>query len=322
MTNEVTNDEQLTSDEVRSLLYERKNWGRWGEHDQKGAINLITPAKRLEAASAVRTGETLSLSRPLNTNPAPNNARPAQHYTQYWYDGGEGPKGACCEGEPGGWAVDYYGVEYHGYATTHLDALCHVWDTEGMYNGRDPHEHVTTNGATFGGVEQWAGDLVTRGVILDIPGLRGVDYVTADQPVHAWELEAAARAQGVEVRPGDALCVNMGREKWDSERPDHKYGSPSDALPGMHASCLRYLRDKDISILGWDMLDAWPWKYDVAWSVHGAIWAYGIAVVDNMVLDQLAQACRKRNSYEFMLVLAPLVVEGGTGSPINPLAIL
>jgi kynurenine formamidase len=311
-----------TEKEVKASLFERNNWGRWGDADERGAINLITPGKRREALAAVRTAHTMSLSRPINTAAAPNNPEPAMHYMRFWHDGGEGPRNHQSDAEPGGWSADFYGVFYHGYATTHLDALSHVWDSAGLYNGRDPHQHVTTDGASFGGVQHWADGIVTRGVLVDIPRHRGVDYVTVDEPVHGQEIEEAIKVQGTSVSAGDALCVYMGREKWDLAHPDAPYGTEPEPRPGMHASCLPYIRDHDVSLVGWDMMDAQPWHYNVAWTVHGAIWAYGIALIDNMLLEDLADSCAERSAYDFMLVVAPLVVVGGTGSPVNPLAIL
>ncbi|SDH53107.1 cyclase family protein [Pseudonocardia oroxyli] len=312
-----------SSDDVRSYLFERNNWGRWGEHDERGAINLITPEKRLSALASVRTGETLSLSRPISTRASGNNPQPALHYVKTWHGSGDEVSPRSATAESGGFAADFYGVFYHGCSTTHLDALSHVWDEQGLYNNRDPADHITSDGVTFGGVQHWSSDIVTRAVLLDIPRYRGVDYVSVDSPVHGWELEGAARQQGVALTPGDAVCVYMGREKWQADNPDTLYGDhAAGERPGMHASCLPFLRDNDVSVLGWDMLDAKPWAYDVAFTVHGSIWAYGLALVDNMVLEPLAEACAARRAHDFMLLVAPLVVPGGTGSPVNPIALL
>jgi len=308
--------------EVRAALFDRNNWGRWGDADERGAMNLITPESRLAAIGSVRSGQTLSLARTISTVADANNPEPAQHWMRFWHNGGESAVTRPDDVEPGGWAVDFYGVSYHGFATTHLDAISHVWDEQGMYNGRDPHEHVTPDGATFGGVEHWASDIVTRGVLLDVPAHRGGAYVTADTPVHGSELEQIVAAQGSELHPGDALCVYSGREAWQRDNPSTPYGMSGIPRAGLHASCLDFLRDNDLSLLGWDMLDNKPWDYDVAFTTHGVIWAYGMALVDNMILEDLAAACAKRGAYDFLLVVAPLVVKGGTGSPVNPIAIL
>jgi kynurenine formamidase len=293
-----------TREEVLSYLRERRNWGRWGDDDQRGAINLITAEKRRQAAALVRSGRSVSLSRDVPTLPGRNNPMPAEHWLRV-YDNA---------------VVDHIGIAYHGYLTTHVDGLCHVWDEAGMWNGRDPKAEVTSQGARFGAIEHWRDGITTRGVLLDVPAFRGEPSVTVEKPVHGWELEAIARAQGMSVEAGDALVVYSGREAWQAANPSWSgYRPPS---PGLHASCLAFIRDHDVSVLVWDLMDAVPNEYGLPWTVHGAIFAYGVALVDNALVQPLADACREEGRYEFMLTLAPLPVVGGTGSPVNPIALL
>ncbi len=294
-------------EEILRQRKERRNWGRWGEDDQRGAINLITPEKRAAAAGLVRSGRSVSLSRDFPTTPAPNNSSPAQHFMRYW----SGPKR--------GGAVDYLGISYHGYSATHIDALCHVWDEDGLWNGRDPEKEISSMGAHWGAIQNWSDGIITRGVLLDVPKYRGEPAVTVEKPVHGWELEAIAEAQGVSLEAGDALVVYSGREVWHADHPDWTGGEPES--PGLHASCLKFLRDHDVAVLVWDMMDAYPDDYGLHWPVHSALFSYGVALVDNALLEPLAEACSEEGRYEFMLVVAPLVVVGGTGSPANPLAL-
>ena len=292
-----------TREDVLSYLRDRRNWGRWGADDQVGAINLIPPEKRVQAARLVRSGRSVSISRDFPTLPGRGNPNPAQHFVRVFDNA----------------VVDYYGITYHGYVTTHVDALCHVWDEAGMWNGRDPKVEVTSAGARFGSIEHWRNGITTRGVLLDVPKHRGEPYVTIEKPVHGHELEAIAAAQGVRIEPGDAVVVYSGREAWQRENPAWSgYRPPS---PGLHASCLPFLRDHDIAVLSWDLMDASPNEYGVPWSVHGAIFAYGVALLDNSLLQPLAEACAEEGRYEFMLTFAPLPVVGGTGSPVNPIAL-
>src|SRR6266540_537214 len=242
-----------TEQEVRSWIRERRNWGRWGKDDQRVAMNLVTPAKRVAAVRLVQSGRSVSLSRPFPKEPGINNARPAQHYMQVI------PRGT------GAFAGDYYGIFYHGVASTHIDALCHTWDDEAMWNGRDPKKELTFDGATFGSIEHWSEGIITRAVMLDIPRHRGVPFVTEDAPVHGYEL--------------------------------------------------------DVSLLVWDMLDHLPIGYNIPWAVHACLFAYGVGLLDNVLLEPLAKACVEEKRDDFMLVIAPLVVIGGTGSPANPLAV-
>ena len=140
-----------------------------------------------------------------------------------------------------------------------------------------------------------------------------------DEPVHGWELEDIARAEGIALEPGDAIMVYSGREAYARDHDGVWGGGPE--RPGLHASCLPFIRDNDVAVIGWDMMDMMPNGYGIPWSVHGAIFAYGVALVDNSLLEPLAQACAEEARYEFMYVIAPLRVVGGTGSPVNPLAV-
>jgi hypothetical protein len=295
-----------TRAEVDGYLRDRRNWGRWGANDQVGAVNLITAEKRLQAASLVRSGRAVSLSREFPKTPALNNPTPAQHFMKRLERGA------------GGVAIDYYGISYHGQASTHLDSLCHVWNEDGMWNGRMPADEIGFDGARFGAITNWSNGIITRGVLLDVPRFRGEPFVSQERPIHGWELEDIAAAEGVTLAPGDALIVYGGREAWDRVNPI--WGSQP-ARPGLHASCLPFIRDHDAALLVWDMMDLSPNGYDVPWSVHGVIFAYGVGLVDNALLEPLAAACLEEGRYEFMLMVLPLVVVGGTGSPANPVAL-
>ena len=294
--------------EVQEYLVARRNWNRWGQDDEVGAINLISAEKRIQAAGLVQSGRIVSLSRDIPKTPGPANPEPAQHFMRTHYRTDHGI------------AADYYGLIFHGFQTTHLDALCHIWDEDGMWGGRDPRDRLTSQGSTWAGVEQWRNGIVTRGVLLDVPSFRGTPFVDLDQPVRGDELESICRLFGLELTPGDALAVYCGRERFEAANPTWR--PHVDPRPGLDASCLAFLRERDIAVLCWDQLDAIPDANGMPWSVHAAIPAFGIALVDNCKLQPLAEACAAAERYEFMLTIAPLPVRGGTGSPVNPLALL
>lgn len=296
-----------TKDEIIKLLKERSNWGRWGADDQMGAVNLITAEKRAAAARLVRSGRNLSLSRPYAKKAGDSNPNPNQHFV-FWATRPTGD----------GYAADYFGVLPHGYQTTHIDALNHTWDSDGMWNGRQPDALLKPDGISWSDIEVWRDGIITRGVLLDVPSHRGEPYVTQERPVHDWELEEIAEAQGVKVEPGDALLVYSGREALEKAHPEMSPHKPPS--PGLHASCLKFLRDHDVAVLGWDMADAMPNEYGMRWTVHHSMIAYGVVLLDGAVLGPLAQACKDEGRYEFMLVIAPLSIEGATGSPVNPIA--
>ena len=289
----------LTAEEILDYYRTRRNWGRWGADDQVGAVNLITPQKRVAAAGLVKTGRTVSLSRLFE---------PPQHFVKVTLPPGGGGSG---------YMQDYYGYIYHGSAITHVDALSHSWIREGMWNGRDPAKEVDTSGARFGDITAWSSRLITRGVLIDVPRHRRESHVTADKPVHGWEIEEIAKAQGVTVGAGDALIVYSGREAYD-RAPKKAQGRP-----GLHASCAKFIRDHDVAVLVWDLMDACegacgPARPD---RVHAVIANFGIALVDNAELEPLAAACLEERRYEFMFVALPLRVLRGSGSAANPTAI-
>jgi kynurenine formamidase len=198
-----------------------------------------------------------------------------------------------------------------------------------MYNGR-PISDVTAFGARSNSVEHWRDGIVTRGVLYDIPRLRGTDHVTLDTPVHGWDLEDAAKAQGVEPRAGDATLVRSGAGPFFEANPEFQMELPPN-YPGLHASALEYLYEHDASLLGWDLLDAANQGYPspvrfagrpMSVPIHEVAIPYmGMPLLDNCNLEQIAEVCAALGRWEFQLVVAPLIVVGGTGSPVNPIAV-
>ncbi|MGE0601265.1 MAG: cyclase family protein [Dehalococcoidia bacterium] len=294
-----------SEDEVRGYLESCKNWGRWGADDSAGTVNHITPEKRREAAALVKSGRAVSIAYPLNTVGGPGNWNPAQHFVRSLPD----------------FSVDYIGLLFHGYATTHVDALCHVFWEGKMYNGK-PSTDVTSIGARSGAVDAWKTGITTRGVLIDIPRFRGEPFVTVEKPVRAWEIEDAAKAQVSPLKPGDAVLVYSNRQGYLAANPSATPGvAPS---PGLHVDTAPYLKENDAAILGWDQMDATPSGYKVfpGLSVHVlTIVMAGMPLLDNAFLQPLAEACAEENRWEFMLTINPLNVRGGTGSPVNPVAI-
>ena len=283
-----------------------KNWGRWGPDDEFGTLNHITDAVRRQAATLVTEGRSVSCANPLAKTPGKRNANPAQHFMRF------GP--ASCS--------DYIGVSYHGFVNTHIDALCHVWTGEWgeMYNGR-PSSDVSSTGAASNSVDRWRDGIVTRGVLYDVPRFRGGDYVALDAPVHGWDLQDVAAAQGIEPRAGDAVIVRSGCDPFWAANPEFPFRFPPDT-PGVHVSVLEFLFETDAALLGWDLQEAGGQGYPARIPVHEIAIPYmGMPLLDNVNLERLAEACAELGRWEFQLTIAPLVVEGGTGSPVNPIAL-
>jgi kynurenine formamidase len=308
--------------DLSEWLFSLRNWNRWGPDDVRGTTNLISPAVILRGVAAVRHGRTVGLSREIPTVPGLDNPRPAQHFVRRKpRDGYEGA----------GSVGDYLAMEFHGLSTTHLDALGHVWDSRGAWNGMDPDAIIGLAHMEQGGVDIWKDGLVTRGVLFDVPGWRGVDYVTQERPVTGSDLRAMAADLDLPPQAGDAIVVYSGRERWSHDHgpwgapPASEFGKPisgSHHRPGLHASVLPVLREWDCSLLLWDMMDMTPSGYDAPWAVHGALHSLGLPLVDNCLLEELVDASREVDQLDFLLVIAPLRLVGGTGSPVTPVAIL
>jgi kynurenine formamidase len=303
-----------TPDKIRQLFDELSNWGRWGADDERGALNLITPEKRAQAMGLARDGVVVSCALPLPVSPAPDNPTPVQHFMTGAGDiaGQAGPLAAT---------GDYFAIAPHGMATTHLDALCHVLLEGKMYNGFDQSE-VKSNGAERNSIMAGKDGIVSRGVLLDIPRLRGVPWLEPGESISADELSAAATSQGVEVESGDILLVATGR---DARRTEHGPWSPGGVgMAGLHTDCLPWLREHDIAVLGSDGIsDAMPSGIE-GWPlpIHQIlIPSMGVHLIDNAQLGRLSAACAEQQRWEFLLALSPLRLERGTASPINPLAI-
>jgi kynurenine formamidase len=283
-------------------------WGRWGADDEKGTVNLISPEKIRQAAALVRDGRSISISRPFPTEPGPANPRPAaQALMREARAGGAGA------------SLEYLGIAYHGVSCTHVDALCHCWGPDGMWGGRNPDAVLDPTGSSWGSIDHWRHGIITRGVLLDVPAFRGTPCVEPDRPVQPGELDAIAEAQGVMPDSGDAVLIYCGRDAWDASHP--AWGSER-SRPGLHSSCLDFLKRRDVAVLGWDMMDAVPNEEGQAFGVHAAIYRLGLALVDNCDLGELIAVCRQQDRWEFMFVVSPLRLIRGTGSPANPLAIL
>jgi kynurenine formamidase len=307
-----------TSDDLAALFDAVSNWGRWGDADERGALNHLTPEHRRAAAALVRDGVTVSLAHDLPLAPSGENPYPAQHHMLAAGDA------RTSTGIPGYEATrDYVGAHVHGLGVTHVDALCHMLVDGRMYNGR-PFSDVRSDGARANTVMALADGLVGRGVLLDVAAARGVPHLPGGEVVGVAELEAAADALGVRVGPGDVLLIAHGR---DARRDELGGLTPHvDGLAGLHPDCLPWLHEREIAVLGGDGIsDPVPGLGIARWPfpVHQiGITAIGLHLVDNLALGPLAAACAERGRYEFLFTMSPLRIAGGTGCPVNPTAVL
>ena len=219
-----------SKDQVLSYLREKRNWGRWGDDDQRGAINLITPEKRKAAARLVKDGVSVSLAHDVLETASPDNPTPFEH-TMTATGGPENPSS---------YAMDRYAVTYHGFAQTHLDALCHVFHQGKMYNGVD-RATATAEGCKELDVTTMRDGVQTSGILIDIPWLRGVEWLEPGTPIYPEELEAWEKKTGVTVSPGDVVLLRTGR--WARRAAKGPWG-PEQGAAGLHISCAKWLKDR------------------------------------------------------------------------------
>ena len=289
--------------EFDTLFQQLKNWGRWGPDDQLGSVNLITPAKRKQAAALVKTGEIVSLAHTLLTEKADDNASPFEH--------------TMLRGNN----MDRYAIQYHGYAHSHIDALCHILYKEQTYNGYGRAEVNTDKGCTKLGIQNLKGGIVTRGVLVDIPRLRNLPYLEPGTAIYVEDLEAWEKKSGVKIAPGDAVLLRTGR--W-ARREKLGPWNVGQTAAGLHASVAPWIKARGVSLLGSDAAeDVTPSMVEgVALPIHTLmITALGINLLDNQDLETLSETAAKLKRWEFLLTVAPVPVTGGTGFPVNALAI-
>jgi len=296
-----------------------KNWGRWGPDDQSGALNHLAPVHRRAAAALVTEGVSVSLAHDLAQQPSPENPFPVHHHMLASGDARDS------NGIPGYEASrDYIGSDVHGLGVTHVDALCHMFVEGQMYNGA-PAAEVRSDGARRNSVMALSAGLVGRGVLLDIAALAGVEYLRHDTLVTVADLEAAEAAAGIRVSSGDILMIATGRDALRRARGG-VLNPGADGMAGLHPECLPWLHERQIAVLGSDGIsDPMPGLGIPQWPfpVHQiGIVAIGLHLIDNMALGELAHRCRAVGRWAFLFTLAPLRIEGGTGCPVNPIALL
>jgi kynurenine formamidase len=210
-------------------------------------------------------------------------------------------------------------VAYHGFTQSHLDALCHLFYQGKMYNGFSWKE-LTERGANKLSVLNMKNGIFTRAVLMDLPKLHGVRYLKGGQAIYPEDLEAWERQAGVKVESGDVLLVRTGR--WARGEVEGTWDVMKNSA-GLHASCLPWLHKRDVAVVGSDLaLDVLPsgvegFEMPVHWVVMVAM---GTPILDNLDLEAISKAAEARKRWSFLLTVAPLAVEGGTGSPVNPLA--
>ena len=302
-----------TATEFDELLAKISNWGRWGRDDQQGAMNLVTEAKRRQAAAAVRSGITVSLTR-MESGGEPE-------------PGGRVTIRQTMNKIGGGFLTDAYQVSGHNDAMTHIDALCHIWYKGKAYNGYSEAEVYSERGCMKNGLGVHKDGIVTRGLLIDLPWLRGVPYLEPSTPVYPQDLEAWEKKTGLKVTPGDAIILRTGRWVRAAKFPEHpntmtqltKVGAT-----GFHPAIGPWFKARGVALAGQDGgAGVFPTHLPGITSPFSvvAINGLGVTLIVAMDLEDAAATAIRLNRWEFLFTVAPLQVIGGTGSPVHPVAV-
>jgi len=296
-------DRTVSLEQYNAWKKELSNWGRWGADDQIGTLNLITPAKRRQAAGLVRDGVSISLAGDPDTVAAVDNQSPYEH--------------AMVD-----LARDRFSIMPHGIAHTHLDSLAHINEAGVFYNGYRPDAAtVMKEGHRRNSIHNVKAGVFTRAVLVDIARLKGVPYLEPGTPIYVEDLEAWERQTGVRVTAGDALFVRTG--VWARRKalgPWLRGRAEGGRSAGLHPSVIPWLRQRDIAILSSDH-PTYVAPSNIAGAVHDfALVHLGLHMIDNADLEEAAAYAAAHNRWEFLLTTSPIPIRGGTGSPVNPTA--
>ncbi len=296
----------VTAAEYDGWKTELSNWGRWGEADELGALNLITPEKRTQAAALVREGVSVSLSRDADLEERASGA-PGPYQRIMTQVGAAG-------------AADRLNINFHGGVVTHMDAFAHRFFDGQMWNGFSYEEITREEGAAKNSVYNVRNGIFTRGILMDIPRLKGVEYLEPGTRIYPEDLEAWEEQAGVRVSAGDALFIYTGRWKRIDTLGPLAPGTGGE--PGPDPTIIPWLKQRDVAILAGEFAqDAARQDGMPGLAVHDfALIVLGIHLFDNTRMDAVADVAAELGRWEFLLTAAPLAVPGGTGSPLNPIA--
>jgi kynurenine formamidase len=305
----------ITSEgDFRAALKELSNWGRWGKDDELGAANLITPAKRKQALALAKEGLTISLAHDVMQEKAADAPNILQRTL-----GNVAPTGTT--------DIYQYTGTYHGVAHSHLDSVdCHMMVDGKGYNGISMEEITATGGCPKGSINALKDGVVTRAVLFDATRLPGKataqGWLDPGTAIHGEDLEALEKSERVKVSPGDVILLYTGR--WKRRAALGPWPNTT-GFAGYHADVAYFLKERGVSFIGCDgPNDVSPTGLPptVTNPLHRlALVAMGVDIFDNLDFERAVEEARRLNRYEFLFMAAPLRIDKGTGSPLNPLAI-
>ena len=311
-----TTPKPVTKAEFNKLFQSVKNWGRWGADDERGTLNYSQPEHIRRAAGLVRSGRSVSMAVPINKVAGPDNPRPATHYMVQAYDI------RSDLGQPQ-FCTDFLASEFHGDCHTHIDALCHIAYEGKLYNGK-PVSAVTSRGPTVQDITACAHGIVGRGVLLDIPRLRGVKWLEPGEAVATEELEAAEKAEDVRLGEGDIFVFRTGHHRRRLELGPWNNGYDGEGKVGLHLETIAWQHQRKVAAFFPDGDgETVPSNVEgIAYPIHALqIGAMGMVCSDSWQFEELVAVCEAERRWEFLVVAAPLRLPGGTGSLFNPISI-
>ena len=306
--------------DVLGFIDSLSNWGRWGDDDELGTLNIITPDKRVAAAGLVNQGVTVSCARPVVTD---IDADTTYQVVRHMVDSGEGRDTESPErAKTRRGASEFIGMVFHGRTITHVDGLSHFSWQGRMYNGKQASLVTSREGAQVLSVEAAHKGIVSRGVFLDVPAALGKPWLEPKEGVMPEHLDVAEREAGVTVEPGDVLFVRTGgyrrRQELGPWNPD------IEGTVGWHVACAPWFHERQIAMLGTDTPNELrPSPYDaIASPCHiVSLVAMGMWLIDNCDLEELARECVRQSRHEFFVAVNPLRLRNVTGSPVSPIAV-
>jgi kynurenine formamidase len=301
--------------DIKDLAARVSNWGRWGADDQRGTLNHITPDAVRRGAAAVRRGVTFALSIPFDEDGPQNGSIPGRINPKHTMVA----VNASMTGDPSDFTTSDDVVEMGVQAATHWDALSHA-GYEGFLYNNVPDSVITDDGAAQLGIEHF-GPIVTRGILLDIARLHGVEYFDDAYAIGADDLQRAADHAGVRVEQGDVLLVRTGQLHWLREGDRMRLSYPS---PGLGLESLEWLHDMQVAAVATDTLvfEVMPSENKSAFlAVHMLnLRDQGLVQGQLWYLDELADDCSADGVYDFLLAATPLPITRAVGGPVAPTA--
>jgi kynurenine formamidase len=310
----------MSAAEFRALYERLRDGTGLGPQDRRGALNNLSSAQLVAAAAEVQQGRSVSLAAPVEHQASPDNPDPWVHELTHPDTGPAADRGLD-------FAIDRLSLNIHGNADSHIDALCHVVYDGAVYNDVVPDSWTAASAASAASatglfIDAAGQGIAGRGVLLDVPRLRGVEWLEPGEHVTSEDLTSAEASQQIRVGAGDLLFIRTGHRRrrtvlgpWDAPT----------GRAGLHPSAMELLAQRQIAVLGSDgNNDTAPSAADgVSFPVHVlALRALGLLLLDYLQFEDLAPACAAAGRWSFLCVIAPLRLPTGTGSPVNPIAIL